>query len=271
MALRSFDPVALVFIRILSGAIVLAPFAFRRSVLRQLRVQPLAVLAVALLQGALPLWLLTMGQLAVPSGVAGILMAAQPVITVAIAGVVRREHRPRALAWCGIALGVLGVTLASDLRWEGGEVTTVGFLLVMAAVVCYAVAPVLIGTRLESAPPVGVVGIGLAANSLVLAPVTLLRGTDAVDASLPAIGSAVFLGVVCTALAFVAFHSLIVAAGPLIAGTTVYGSTLVAILIGVLLAEPITAATVAGATLIAAACWLTTRSARIRAPKELAR
>jgi drug/metabolite transporter (DMT)-like permease len=77
------------------------------------------------------------------------------------------------------------------------------------------------------------------------------------------VGAVVVLGLVCTALAFVAYFNLIQSAGPARAVLITYVNPAVAVLLGVIvLGERATPVTAAGFCLIVLGSWLATRQPR---------
>jgi drug/metabolite transporter (DMT)-like permease len=90
-----------------------------------------------------------------------------------------------------------------------------------------------------------------------LAPAILTRPGQIPPGS--AIASIVALGLVCTALAFVAFFELIKEMGPTRATVITYVNPAVAVILGVaLLGEQVTVATGVGFALILVGCWVST-------------
>ncbi len=84
--------------------------------------------------------------------------------------------------------------------------------------------------------------------------------------------SLVALGVLCTAVAFVAFFALIAEVGPVRAPLFTYVNPIVAILLGVLLlGEHLTTGLLLGFPLVIVGCWLAATGGRLRPrrPAEL--
>jgi drug/metabolite transporter (DMT)-like permease len=70
----------------------------------------------------------------------------------------------------------------------------------------------------------------------------------------------VVLGLLCTAVALIAFYALIGETGPNTAGLVTYVNPLVAVALGVaVLNEPLRPSLVVGSALILGGCWLSTR------------
>jgi drug/metabolite transporter (DMT)-like permease len=82
----------------------------------------------------------------------------------------------------------------------------------------------------------------------------------------------VVLGVVCTAVAFVAFFELIKEIGSTRATVITYVNPAVAVVLGVaLLGEPFKVSTAIGFALILAGSWVSTAAGRVRSPRPARR
>jgi drug/metabolite transporter (DMT)-like permease len=137
VALRELSPVTVVFGRVALAALLLTPLAVHRDALRPLWKRPRAIIETALVQSTLPLLLLTFGQQHVNSGLAGILVGAQPLFVALLAYRYALKERPQ--GWrgaAGIALGLLGLVLLFGIDFRGGRLALAGGALVLAAAVC---------------------------------------------------------------------------------------------------------------------------------------
>src|SRR5439155_20234411 len=112
--------------------------------------------------------------------------------------------------------------------------------------------------RLSDVSTVGVVSAASAVAAVVLAPMAAMN----LPATVPSAGvwlSLAGLGVLCTAVALVAYVALIGEAGRGKATVITYLNPAVAVILGVtLLGEPLTASVAAGFLLIIAGSWLST-------------
>jgi drug/metabolite transporter (DMT)-like permease len=117
----------------------------------------------------------------------------------------------------------------------------------------------IISRKLSHLPSVGVVAASLAFAALVYAPVGIIQLGDS-HPTARVIASAVTLGVVCTAVAFVLFFALIAEIGPVRATLITYFNPAVALVLGVtILGEPLRIGAVLGFALILAGSYLATR------------
>jgi drug/metabolite transporter (DMT)-like permease len=116
--------------------------------------------------------------------------------------------------------------------------------------------------RLVNIPSLGSTAVTLSAAAVLLAPLAAARLPSQVpDARV--VASVVALGLVCTALAYVLYYNLIVAAGATRAALITYVNPAVAVVLGVLaLAEPLTPGTVVGFALIVIGCAMSTGAGR---------
>jgi drug/metabolite transporter (DMT)-like permease len=117
----------------------------------------------------------------------------------------------------------------------------------------------IISRKLSHLPSVGVVAASLAFAALVYAPVGIIQLGDS-HPTTRVLASAVTLGVVCTAVAFVLFFALIAEIGPVRATVITYLNPAVALVLGVtILDEPLRIGAVLGFALILAGSYLATR------------
>jgi drug/metabolite transporter (DMT)-like permease len=101
--------------------------------------------------------------------------------------------------------------------------------------------------------------VSLALTTIVYAPFALASWPSQ-SPSLPVVGAVLGLGILCTAVAFLAFFALIANVGPARAQTFIYVNPAVALLLGVvLLGEPFGVADVLGLALILGGLLLATR------------
>jgi drug/metabolite transporter (DMT)-like permease len=257
VAVREISPAALVFLRTALGAALLAPLVTRAQY-RALRPRWRAVLAYTLVEVAVPWVLLSDAERRLPSSLAGLLVAAVPLVGAALSAATGGE-RLDGRRLVGLLVGLGGVAALLGLDVGRGDLWAVAEVAV--CVVGYASGPLIIARRLSALPSLAVVVASLAITALAYAPVGLAQLPRALP-SWPAVGSVVGLGVLCTALAFVGFFELIAEVGPIRATVITYFNPAVAVALGVaLLGEPFTAGTASGFALILLGSYLATRPA----------
>ena len=109
VAVRDLSPAALVLARTVIAAVILLPLAARRDELRPLVRHWLPLVVFAVIEIAIPWVMLGTAEQHLSSSLTGLLIAATPLVAVAVAAMTRdREHLTGARA-AGLLLGVLGV------------------------------------------------------------------------------------------------------------------------------------------------------------------
>jgi drug/metabolite transporter (DMT)-like permease len=260
IAVEELHPFAIVFGRTALGAAILLPIAARTGALRALRGRWRPVVLLTALEVTVPFLLITYGEQRISSSLAGLLIASLPLLVALLAIVVDHTERVSGLRLAGLLLGFAGVALLLGVDADAST-QLLGAAMVLLATLCYAGGAFTVKRAFATTPPLGVAAATLALNSLVLAPLAALH-LPAQPPSAAAIASIAGLGVLCSAVAFVAFFALIAEAGASRATVITYANPAVAVALGVtILGEPVTAATAAGFLLIIAGSWLSTGGA----------
>jgi len=262
VALRDLPPVIVVLGRVLLAALLLVPLAIRNGALGPLWKRPRAIVETALVQSTAPLLLLTVGQQYVPSGIAGILVGAQPLFVAVLA--LRFDPAERPQGWpgvLGILLGFAGLILLFGVDLRGGWHALLGGALVLVAALGYATGSIMIHKRHADAQPLGVATSAMLVTTIATAVPAGLSLPDQVPstAALAAVG---VLGILCTGLPLVMFYTLIAQAGPARAALAFYLSPAFAVAFGtIFLSEELTVSAVAGLAAIIAGSALAARRA----------
>ncbi len=193
---------------------------------------------LAVVGNVLPFFLISWGQLAIESGLAGILMAVMPLATMMLAHVFVPGEFLTPSKIAGFALGFVGIVVLVGPE-ALGTLSTEGMRLaaqcaVLAGAVCYAVNSI-IARHAPRLPAIvssaGILLIG-AVLSTVLALITEQPWTLAPGAL--AIFAVIFLGVFTTALATVVYMELVQTAGPSFFALTNYLVPVLAVFFGAL-------------------------------------
>lgn len=270
---RDLGPTLTVFLRMTVGALVLLPIAIRMGVLRSALQHWRWVLLFALLQLAVPWWLVAGAQRELESGMTSLLMTAIPMFNIVFSQLGRRSEvvTPRRLI--GLVLGVAGVALLVFIDHGSGRINLTAVAIVLLATTGYALAPRVVGARLIHVPSLGSVTLALMLSSLLwLIPAALdwpsrLPGMRVVAAIAT-------LGVVCTAVAFISFFELIKEIGPTRTSFLAFINPTVAVIVGVVIgSESFTAGMAFGIPLILLGTYLAVviPSSRIDDVADLAR
>lgn len=259
VAVQELDPTMVVLGRTALGALVLLPLAlYRRQVLVVLRRwKPL--LAYTLIEIVITWFFLNSAETRLASSTAGLLIAAVPLVGVAVAFFFGRPERLSAGNWVGIVLGMLGV--AALVGFDVGASDLGAVLEIGVVVVGYAIGPAILAKWMSDLPGVGVVATSLALAAIIYLPIVALAGGWPTEVpSPPVIASVVTLAVVCSATAFLLMFALIAEIGPVRTTAITYVNPAVAIVAGVLvLGERVTVWTVIGFVLVLAGSYLVTR------------
>jgi drug/metabolite transporter (DMT)-like permease len=249
-------PWAIVSARTALAALVLLPLAVYLGVLGSLRGRLGPVAVLGLVQAAVPLTLIALGEERISSSLTGILVSSAPIFTFLLAFALTGAERASRASLAGVAIGIVGVALLLGVDAGGGAEALVGGMFVILAAFGYAVAAWYLKRNLGGVEPVATV----AGTQAVAAALTLPMGLLHVPGAMPglaAVGSLLTLGVICTGFAFVLFHSLVATDGPARASLVGYIAPVFSIFYGVvLLDESFTAATAAGLVLILGGSWL---------------
>ena len=259
IAIEDLSPVVVVAGRVAIAALVLVPVAAAQGALPALRRHLGAVVTLGFVHIVGPFLLITYGEIHISSSLTGLLIAIEPVV---IALLLVRSERLTAIRVAGLGLGLVGVAVLVGLDLSGDRWGLLGAAMVLLATVLYGIATIFVQRRASEVPPTALVAGTTTVSTVVLAPVAAFAlPTTAVSAR--SWGALTALGVLCTAVALLAFYQLIGDAGPTRAGLVTYVNPAVAVLVGVMvLDEPLRVSTVAGFALIVAGCWLSTRRPR---------
>src|SRR6266480_3247115 len=202
IAFRELAPATLIVGRLGLAALtlgLLVPFAVgSHETLRQLRENAGWLIAVALINTAIPFWLLSWGETRIDSGLASILQAAVPIFNAVIAFVAFREVRVTGTRLIGVAVGFVGVALLVGAQPQG---KVLGALAVVGMAFCYGLGGLLSGRYLKPAQPIVVAFASTAIAAVVWLPVGVAQAPTQMP-GWKTIGSVVALGIPGTALAY---------------------------------------------------------------------
>jgi drug/metabolite transporter (DMT)-like permease len=255
VAIRDLSPPTLVFARTFPAALLLLPVAVWRGQVRQLLPHWRWILTFAIVEMTIPWLLLSRAEQHLSSSLAGLLIAAVPLIGAVIYRfnphtdpLTRRRLVGLVVGFAGVAV-LVGVDLGRSNLLAFGEVGVVAL--------GYAIGPLIVSRRLAELPSLGVVSVAIAITATIYAPFALTCIPRHVSAE---VGFSVLgLALVCTALAFILFFALISEVGPSRSTVITYVNPAVAVLLGVaLLGEHLTIGIGIGFPLILAGSVLAT-------------
>lgn len=254
IAVEDVPPVWVAFARTCIGALLLLPIAAARGEVRPALHHWRPLLAFTLLEISGPWWLLGYAETRINSSTAGLLIATVPALTAGLLALSGREALDgrRTL---GLAIGLGGVVALVGLDIDVSHGWAVAAAL--ATALGYALGSIVISRFLSGVPPLGVIAVSLTVAAILYVPFVIPMWPSRITAE--AAGSALVLGIVCTALAFLLFFSLIREAGPTRATVITYLNPVVALLLGVLLLdESLTPGMLAGFALVLLGSFLAT-------------
>jgi drug/metabolite transporter (DMT)-like permease len=269
IAVAEVSPPTLVFARTAIGAVVLLPFALRSGGMRALRGRWLAVAAFAAIEVVGPWLLLSNAEITLPSSTTGLLVATVPILAVLLGRLWGDRLPVAAVRWAGLLTALGGVALLLGPGAVSGQAWPLSQVLLAA--LGYAIAPLIAERSLGGVPAVTLTAACLTIAALVYAPAVLYTAPHPMP-SPKALLALAFLGIVCTALAFVLFFRLIVEVGAARSTLVAYINPVVAVVLGaVVLGEHITVLVVMATVLIiggsAAASLRARGTARAAAPE----
>jgi len=243
VAVSSLDPDTVVAGRLLVACLLLVPVALvqgagRRGPSWGLRLW-LFLLLIAIFGNALPFALIAWGQQRIDSGLAGILMAVMPLVTLGLSHYLVPGERLTPYRVAGFFLGFLGVVVlvgpgALAQVFNGGG-PLLPMLAVLGGAVCYAISAILARLRPPSEP------LPSAAATILMAAVMMLPLTlgpqhpEAVaKPTFASLAAVLALGVFSTAWASIVYFQLIRSAGPAFLSQLNYLIPLWAVAVGTL-------------------------------------
>ncbi len=260
VAVRELTPATLITGRLGLAALTLAllvPVAVgTRETLRQLRQSWAWLVVVALVNTAIPFWLLSWGETRIDSGLASIIQASVPIFNALIAFAAFHEVRVTGVRLLGVAVGFVGVALLVGAQPQG---KVLGAFAVVGMAFCYGMG--------------GLIVVALASTSIATL-VALPLGAAEAPGHMPGwktIGSVVALGIPGTALAYLLFFALISGAGAAYTSLVTYLIPPIALAYGaIFLDERFGAAALGGLVLILAGVALGSGTVRLRRRRDAA-
>jgi drug/metabolite transporter (DMT)-like permease len=268
VSVREVSPPLLVFVRTAGGAILLLPFVARRERIAQLLAHWRPLLAYTVIEIGVPWFLLFDAEKRLSSSLAGLLIATVPIFGAVLAQATKTDKLDRRRV-SGLALGICGVAALVGFDVHGSNLIAALSLAVVSF--GYALGPWVLARHLSDLPGISVVAGSLVLCAVAYAPIAL---TDLPTRKLSSsvVASMVTLTVLCTAIAFVVFMSLIKEVGAMRTTVITYVNPAVAVLLGVsVLGEQFGLSTAIGFVLILAGSFLATRPLRERSPVRGAR
>jgi len=241
VSVETVDPLSIVFFRVFLGALVLTVIVYAMGLRLPLSLKAwLVFLVFGIVGNLLPFFLITWGQQSVNSGVAGMIMAIMPLMTMLLAHYFVEGEDLNRYKIIGFSLGITGITILLGPVFEGGGRAALSGFAIFIAATSYAVNTILV-RRLPNYNPI-VAGAGmLIAATITLLPIWLLFAPGYSDSiSTKSIVSVIWLGIGPTGIASIILFTVIKRAGPTFLSTINYMIPVVAFFTGaIILSEPV--------------------------------
>lgn len=256
------DPLHVTWLRVAGAALILLPVALRHRDL--VRRRPLLLLAYGVfpMAGVQALYFAAVAR--IPVGIALLLEFLGPVLVLLWVRVVRKD-RVSPAAIIGVVLAVAGLGLLLEV-WAGMRLDAIGVGLALGAAAAQA-AFFLLGDAVgEDADPLAVIAFGALVATVLLGvlsrpwnlPWNLMASPhDLGGLTLPGWALALWLALVCTAIAYFAGVSAIKRLSPQVAGGVAYLEVVTAIVMAwILLGESLNATQLLGAVVIVTGAFI---------------
>jgi drug/metabolite transporter (DMT)-like permease len=238
---HALPPLGVTFFRMIFGSLALFVLVILAKQRITINLKIIVHTFVAgLVMSAIPFTLFAFAELHVSSGLAGMVNAATPVMTVLAIMIAFREQKPTRVQLIGLGVGILGTLVLLGV-WQGfGDNDPLAIGALVLATVCYGFGSPYLRKYVS---PLGLpnqvaVFLQLTTASIVTLPIYLFSGpllTGTPD--LASIGSIITLGVLGTGVAYVIYYRIMDAAGTTIASSVTIVQPVVAVILGILLLQ----------------------------------
>ena len=270
ISVESVDPLTVVFFRVLIAAVILTTIVLLKGLsFPREKSRWLAFFAMGFAGNAFPFFLITWGQLSVNSGIAGMIMAIMPLMTMLLAHYLVEGENLNRYKIIGFIFGITGISILLGPVFEGGGRAVFGGIAIFIAATSYAVNAILVKRLPRFNPMVGAAGVMISA-SLIILPIWLIQPTTGLDQlSLRSINSVIWLGIGPTAIATMILFAVIERAGPTFLSTINYMIPVVAFFAGAyILSEPVEWHSIFALVIILGGIALTRFRAHQTVPRE---
>lgn len=265
VAVVDLSPAIVVFGRVMIATLILLPIAIHQGHARSLRTHWRGILAFAGIEMCIPFGALGIAEKEISSSLTGLLIAMVPLINAVISRQLGLDSVWDVRRVIGLFVGFFGVGMLVGFDISASNYWAIALCLVAAT--GYALGPIIITKLLSDVASIGVIAWSLLVAGLIYAPVVVYevltdswRAPGVTEVSQNAILSVVALGVLCSAIAFVALFELIKEVGPTRTTVITYINPAVAIILGILvLSEPITTGIIIGFPLVLVGSVMATR------------
>jgi drug/metabolite transporter (DMT)-like permease len=274
VGVRHLSPLALVAMRLTIAAIAITVLAsIRRHRLGVSRPVLARLVIVSTINTAVPFFLISWGEVSVPSGLASVLNSTVPIFSVLLAGALLRDEPLSATRLGGVAIGFVGVVvlLSRDLGQTTVNWTSVGGqVAIVLAAVCYAVGAVVVRRELRGTPPMTIATYSIWISAVETAVASALLSRPDFSAMLGETWFAIiWLGVLGSALAYMFAFFILASWGVARYTLVAYMLPMVGLTLGILfLGESVDWRILAGSALVVTGVALASTVRQARAKVE---
>ena len=240
LIIDEFSPLGITFFRSTAGALVLLAIVARnRLTMPRIPIHIFHIGVVSLLLGIAPTLMVSFGAKGISSSVGGVLSASIPTATVIATLTFFPSQRATRNQMLGVAMGLVGIALISEVMSGVGANEPRSILLVLAATMCYGLG---LPYSKRYVLPLPYSGYALAATqvliaAVVLLPFTLIFDTTVGTVTVPGIAYMLTLGIFGSGFAFVWNLRVVELAGSTIASSVAYLTPIVAAVLGFLVLD----------------------------------
>jgi len=209
-----FSPEQVAGFRLCIGAIVMiTALLLNGKRLPKLGPAWLHFLIIACVANLLPFWMIALGQTTISSGMAGLLMAIMPLVTLILAHIFLVNEKLNRFKLMGFVVGISGVAFILGPTLINSSSSLVGSLLVLAAACCYASGTIFTKRLPVYDPMVASTGTLICAGLVSFLIWPNLLDFKLLDVPFISAFSIVLLGILPTALAMLLYFHIINRAG----------------------------------------------------------
>lgn len=237
IAVEEVSPATVVFSRLLMGALILLPLAFRQGQGSVFKTHYKGILTFALIEMAIPFGALGIAEQRISSSLAALMIASVPIVNAFITHRMGLDQHWNSKRIGGLLIGLAGVGLLvgfeirADNWWS---VAIVGF-----AIIGYALGPVIISQMLSDVPSIGIMAWSQFMGMIFYAPIMVFEFANGTwkyvdQIASETILSVVGLGLLCTVLAFIFLFKAVEEVGPSRITIITYINPAVAVILGIL-------------------------------------
>ena len=223
----------------LSILILLIPSQRKQSLVLNKKLLCL-LLAIGLMEAAVPFWLIGYGQMRISSSVASIIMGMIPMLTLLLEFTIKKGHKTTVYEVIGMSLAFVGLIVLVNPSADDFHGSLTGYIAIFLAASCFAIALILMEKIPREVSPLHATRFILGFYSI---PMMILWFfvTDTMPTDTDSIASLIAIGVFSSGIVYLLYLTLIRMAGPTFTSLSNYIVPLVGTFLGVwFLKEPFT-------------------------------